>query len=145
MRSAEAAKSVAELITASVKNAEEGVSLNHEVTKGFDAIAGKVRGVVEVMSEIAAAAEQQSDGVAQVNGNIETLSKATQQNAATTEETASAAEELSGQAQELRRLVEQFRLAGGSPSYAPPAATYGDATDDAENLEPAGSRAGRDF
>jgi methyl-accepting chemotaxis protein len=119
MRSAEAAKNVAELISASVKNAEEGVALNHDVTKGFDAIAGKVRGVVEVMSEIAAASEQQSDGVSQVNGNIEDMSKMTQQNAATTEETASAAEELSGQATELRSLVAEFRLTGASARTKP--------------------------
>ena len=120
MRSAEAAKNVAQLITASVKNAEEGVALNHEVTKGSEAIAGKVRGVVEVRSEIAAASEQQSDGVAQVNGNIEEMSKSTQQNAVTTEETASAAEELSGQATEMRNLVGTFRLTdGGSPSTRP--------------------------
>ena len=122
MRSAEAAKNVAQLITASVKNAEEGVALNHEVTKGFEAIAGKVRGVVEVISEIAAASEQQSDGVAQVNGNIEEMSKSTQQNAATTEETASAAEELAGQAAEMRNLVGAFRLAdGGRPAARQPA------------------------
>jgi methyl-accepting chemotaxis protein len=72
--------------------------------------------VVEVMSEIAVAADQQSVGISGANRTVEEISRATQQNAATTEESASAAEELSGQAESLRDLVAAFRVTQHSSS-----------------------------
>ena len=114
MRSAEAAKSTASLIEESVKSSELGVRLNEEVAKHFDVISGKVRQVVEVMGEIAAASEHQSRGVAQINGAVDEMSRVTQHNAATTEESAAAAEELSAQSASVQERVDGFQLEGGS-------------------------------
>jgi methyl-accepting chemotaxis protein len=113
MRSAEAAKSTASLIEESVKSSETGVRLNEEVAAHFGAINGKVRQVVEVMGEIAAASEHQSRGVAQINGAVDEMSRVTQHNAATTEQSAAAAEELSAQSASVMQRVRTFTLRKG--------------------------------
>ncbi len=124
MRSAEAAKSTAELIEHSVKNAEGGVSINGEVLRSLEEISGQVAKVSEVMSEIAAASDNQSRSVDEVNSAVEQMNLVTQQVAATAEESASASEELSGQANELLSLTAEFKLSHsdspkGRPSSAP--------------------------
>jgi methyl-accepting chemotaxis protein len=122
MRSAEAAKNTANLIDESVSNAENGVTTNQEVFAQLGDINDQVRKVGEVMAEIAAASEQQSQGIDQVNSAVAEMDQVTQQNAANSEESASAAEELSGQAEELRGMVSRFSLTGGEQSASLPPA-----------------------
>jgi methyl-accepting chemotaxis protein len=119
MRSAEAAKNTANMIEGSVKNSENGVVINHEVMKNLEEINGHARRVSEVMAEIAAASDQQSQGVGQVNTAMEQMNQLTQQNAANSEESASASEELSAQAQEMRAMVSGFKISGGGGHSAP--------------------------
>lgn len=117
MRSAEAARYTSSLIEGSVKNAEEGVALNAEVLRNLEEISGQVTKVREVMGEIAAASEQQTLGVDQINLAVEQMNGLTQASAANSEESAAAAEELSGQAHMMLGLVQQFQLhPGGKPS-----------------------------
>jgi methyl-accepting chemotaxis protein len=113
-RSAQAAKNTADMITESVKNAEEGVKISTEVAKSFDAIAGSAKKVNDLIAEIAAASGEQSQGIDQVNNAVAQMDKVTQQNAANSEESASAAEELSSQAEELQTMVAQFALSYAS-------------------------------
>jgi methyl-accepting chemotaxis protein len=110
MRSAEAAKNTADLIEESVKNAEGGVTINHEVMQNLVEINEQVNKVSEVMAEIAAASEQQSHGVDQVNTAVEQVNLVTQQTASNAEESASAAEELASQAEEMKGVVSSFSL-----------------------------------
>ena len=62
------------------------------------------------MAEIAAASEQQDQGISQVNKAVEQMNQLTQQNAANAEESASAAEEMSSQSEEMRSMVAGFKL-----------------------------------
>jgi methyl-accepting chemotaxis protein len=117
MRSAEAAKNTADMIEGSVKNAENGVTINQEVMKNLEEINGHAKRVSEVMAEIAAASDQQSQGVGQVNTAMEQMNQLTQQNAANSEESASASEELSAQAQEMKSMVSGFKISGGHSSH----------------------------
>jgi methyl-accepting chemotaxis protein len=121
MRSAEAARSTSQMIEDAVKSAERGVVLNTGVAKSLDEISNHVTRVVEVMAEIAVAADQQAIGISGANGTVEEISRATQQNAATTEQSASAAEELSGQAESMRDLVAAFRVQQQSSGRIRPA------------------------
>lgn len=118
MRSAEAAKNTANMIEESVKNAESGVEINSDVMKNFDEINTQVAKVSEVMAEIAAASEQQSQGIEQVNTAVQQMNQLTQSSAANSEESASAAQELSSQAQEMQAMVNSFRISGGKVSGA---------------------------
>jgi methyl-accepting chemotaxis protein len=110
VRSAEAAKSTAQLIEESSRNASNGMTLNQEVIGNFREIETTVRKMSEMMAEIAEASKHQSQGIDQVNGAIEQMNQLTQQNAANSEESASAAQQLGGQAEELRKMVMQFTL-----------------------------------
>jgi len=112
MRSAEAAKNTANLIEEAVRNSENGVAINAEVLKNFQEIAEKTSKVSQVMAEIAAASEQQDQGIGEVNRAVEQLNQLTQQNAANAEESASAAEEMSSQSEEMRSMVAGFNLTG---------------------------------
>jgi methyl-accepting chemotaxis protein len=113
MRSAEAAKTTAQLIEESVANADGGVKLNAEVLSNLEEIQKKVVQVSEVMDEIAAGADQQSHGIDQINVAVEQMNQVTQQTAANAEESSSASEELSAQAEEMRHLVGEYRISGG--------------------------------
>ncbi|MBW8370279.1 MAG: hypothetical protein K0M66_04785, partial [Thiobacillus sp.] len=68
------------------------------------------------MSEIAAASQEQSSGIEQVNQAITQMDDATQQNAALVEEAAAAAESLQNQAGKLAEAVSVFKLDGGAYS-----------------------------
>jgi methyl-accepting chemotaxis protein len=110
MRSAEAAKNTSSLIEESVKNAESGVSINQEVLTNLREINDQVNKVSEVMVEIAAASDQQSQGIDQVTKSVEQMSDITQQNAASSEESAAAALELNNLALEMQKMVDTFEL-----------------------------------
>ncbi|MGA9108994.1 MAG: methyl-accepting chemotaxis protein [Smithella sp.] len=112
MRSAEAAKNTANLIEEAVKNSENGVAINVEVLKNFQEITERTNKVSQVVAEIAAASDQQDQGIGEVNKAVEQLNQLTQQNAANAEESASAAEEMSSQSEEMRSMVASFKLNG---------------------------------
>jgi methyl-accepting chemotaxis protein len=110
IRSAEHAKNTTQMIEASRQSSEAGVALNRLVVEDLGAIASAVGKVTEVMTEIAASATQESEGVGQIKVAVEQLNQVTQQVAASSEELASASEELSAQAGEMRGLVGHFKL-----------------------------------
>jgi methyl-accepting chemotaxis protein len=119
MRSAEAARNTATLISGAVQKAEDGVRLNHEVLANLEEIVTQVHRVSEVMGEIAMASDQQSQGVEQLTQAVTQLNQVTQQTAANAEESASTAQELESQAAEMRHLIQTFHLSpavsGSSP------------------------------
>jgi len=141
MRSAEAAKNTANLIEESVHNSENGVNLNREVLNNLTEINGQVKKVGTVMAEIAAASEQQTQGVDQVNSVITQMNLVTQQIAANAEESASGAEEFSGQAEELKSMVRAFQLSKGAVSFEKPLTAPGGKTS-AKPLPRSGSSRG---
>jgi methyl-accepting chemotaxis protein len=109
-RSAQAAKNTADMISESVKNADDGVKIAGEVSVSFTTIATSANKVNDLIAEIAAASQEQTQGIDQVNSAVAQMDKVTQQNAANSEESASAAEELSSQAEELKTMIDQFAL-----------------------------------
>ena len=140
MRSAEAAKNTTNLIEESVRNSENGVNLNKEVLNNLTEINGQVKKVGAVMAEIAAASEQQTQGVDQVNSVITQMSMVTQQIAASAEESASGAEELSGQSEELKNMVRSFQLSKGGSQLQPPLSKYSLAKTASGSIKPPHSK-----
>jgi methyl-accepting chemotaxis protein len=120
-RSADAAKEIKSLITASVERVEQGTALVDQAGVTMSEIVSSIRRVTDIMGEISAASTEQSAGVAQVGQAITQMDQATQQNAALVEESAAAAESLKGQAQQLVSAVAVFKLMQGE-TVAPPAA-----------------------
>ena len=109
-RSSTAARETAHIIGRTVEQVGSGVAVGHQVAQGFEAVSRQVGRTTELVAEIAAAAEQQADGVRQINQALEQMNAVTQQNAASAEESASAAEELTGQAMTLQGTVDTFHL-----------------------------------
>ncbi len=107
-RSAEAAKTTADLIEGSQKNADEGVSVTNDVAKALSEIQESSGKVAVLVSEIAAASKEQAQGIEQVNTAVAEMDKVVQQNAANAEESSSASEELSSQAQEMNGIVGEL-------------------------------------
>ncbi len=103
------------MIKESVKNAQNGVDIAAEVGKVLDDIVQSVGKTTDLISEIAAASQEQAQGIDQVNTAVAQMDKVTQQNAANAEESASAAEELSSQAESMNDIVgELIAMVGGS-------------------------------
>jgi methyl-accepting chemotaxis protein len=120
MRSAEAAKNTARMIEESVKNSKNGVDIANEVRKVLDEIVGSVSKTTGLVGEIAAASQEQAQGIDQVNTAVAQMDKVTQQNAANAEESASASEELSAQAESMDQAVQELvALVGGAASRNP--------------------------
>jgi methyl-accepting chemotaxis protein len=111
-RSAAAAKEIKELISHSVETVDAGARLVDEAGATMDGIVTAVKQVADIMTEISAASQEQSSGIAQVNAAIVQIDDATQQNAALVEEAAAAAQSLRDQAQLLAEAVSVFKIAG---------------------------------
>ena len=75
----------------------------------------------DLVQEIAAASQEQSSSVGQINTAVTQLSQITQQNASSSEELAATAEEMSSQAENLQQVVAFFKLEGGDQRDARPA------------------------
>jgi len=75
-------------------------------------IVSSVKRVSDIIGEIAAASQEQSVGIVQVNEAIMKMDDVTQQNTALVEEAAAAAESLMEQADELMNAVSVFQLDG---------------------------------
>ncbi|MEW6590600.1 MAG: methyl-accepting chemotaxis protein, partial [Pseudomonadota bacterium] len=118
-RSAGAAKEIKALIEDSVGKVEAGGQLVDEAGHTMEEIVASVKRVTDIMSEIAAASQEQSSGIEQVNQAISQMDDVTQQNAALVEEAAAAAESLQDQATKLAEAVSVFRLEAGA--YQAPA------------------------
>ncbi|MDD2546115.1 MAG: methyl-accepting chemotaxis protein [Burkholderiaceae bacterium] len=121
-RSAEAAKEIKSLITASVERVEQGTQLVDKAGVTMTEVVSSIRRVADIMGEISAASSEQSSGVSQVGEAVTQMDHATQQNAALVEEMAAAASSLNQQAQELVNAVAVFNLGQGHVSAARPAA-----------------------
>jgi len=118
-RSAEAAKSTADLIEGSQRNAENGVNASTAVTQALENIVDSIKKASQLISEVSAASAEQSQGIDQVNSAVAQMDTVTQQNAANSEESASASEELSSQAQNLNAMVDELTaIINGASHYA---------------------------
>jgi methyl-accepting chemotaxis protein len=113
-RSATAAKEIKSLIQDSVAKVEEGSRLVNKSGKTLEEIVVSVKSVTDIVAEIAAASQEQSLGIAQVNKAILQMDEMTQQHAALVEEAAAAAESMDAQAQQLHALAEYFKLNSGN-------------------------------
>ena len=122
-RSAEAAKEIKQLISASVEKVETGSRLVTDAGTTMTDIVQSVQRVTDMIGEITAASSEQSAGVSQVNQAIGNLDQMTQQNAALVEESAAAAQSLREQADQLAQVVSRFKV--NAASYGPAQAAIG--------------------
>ena len=109
-RSQAAAKDIGGLASSSVGVAKRSGQLLTELVPTIERTADLVR-------EVAAASNEQSAGVSQINKAMTLVDQVTQRNASASEELASTAEEMSSQAEALQQTIAFFR--SGSEASAP--------------------------
>jgi methyl-accepting chemotaxis protein len=115
-RSAEAAKEIKGLISASTAQVGQGVSLVAETGKSLERIINQVAEINTVVSDIAAGSQEQSTGLNQVNTAINQMDQMTQQNAAMAEQSTAASHSLAQETRQLSALIGQFQV--GQPAAA---------------------------
>ncbi len=111
-RSAEAAKDVKQRITASVQTVDTGVTLVSETGRSLDRIIARFGEISALVADISGSAEQQSQGLAQVNTAVGEMDGVTQRNAAMVEESTAAARSLASEADALSGEIARFQLGG---------------------------------
>lgn len=112
-RSADAAKEIKVLISASANDVAKGAQLFAKTGTAIRDIVGQIGIVNSAITDIAAGAQEQAGGLAQINTAVNQMDQTTQQNAAMVEETTAASHALRKQIDDLTSLVAQFRV---SPS-----------------------------
>ncbi len=117
-RSAKAARETAVLIEGSLEKAENGTGIAEETTTSLEAIVTGVTQASDLVGEIAAASNEQAQGIYEVSEGLKQIDTVTQRNTASSEETASASQDLLGQASTLQQLLTRFQLRGGSVAFA---------------------------
>jgi methyl-accepting chemotaxis protein len=113
-RSASAAKEIKALIGDTVDKVQVGSALVSESGQVLSGIVDSVKRVTDIVAEIAAASQEQSSGIDQVNRAVMQMDEVTQQNAALVEEAAAAARAMQEQADQLERQIRYFRLQEGA-------------------------------
>jgi methyl-accepting chemotaxis protein len=126
-RSAEAAKQIKTLISASRADVEAGVRLVRQTGEALGQIVAKVAEINTLARDIAAGAEEQNAALSQVNIAVNQMDQSTQQNAAMAEEANAAVDSMKRQIHRLTDAVGQFKLSAdaeadrATPRVAKPA------------------------
>lgn len=109
-RSATAAKEIKGLINESVDTVGEGRKLVSETGETFEELVQSVSNVVQMISEIDNASNEQATGLGQINQAVTDMDEIVQQNAALVEEVTASSKMLEGEAQELIDQVDSFKV-----------------------------------
>lgn len=131
-RSADAAKDIKALITASSKQVSDGVTLVGDTGAVLSRIVERVGDISERITGIAKSADIQAVNLVQVNSAVGEMDKMTQQNAAMVEQSTAAARSLAAEADQLAALVGRFDTGIGTKrarAFAPSPALAAARTD----------------
>lgn len=112
-QSAEAAKTTAAFIEASLNAVQDGKLQADTTARELDAITENADAITKKVNEIALASNEQAQSVQQIDDGIEKIVQVVETNAATAEESSGSSEELTELAQRLKDLIYQFKLKEG--------------------------------
>ncbi|MFA6411061.1 MAG: methyl-accepting chemotaxis protein [Syntrophales bacterium] len=120
LRAAEAAKNTSVLIENTIQVVRRNSELTDATREGFKENVEIAMKLGTLVDEIAAASDEQAQGINQISKAVHEMDKVVQQNAANAEESASASEEMSAQAQTMREIVQELVqvVDGGSNGHA---------------------------
>jgi len=116
-RSAAAAKEIKTLIGDSLGKVDAGTKQVDAAGKTMAEIVASVKKVSDLIAEIAAASQEQSAGIGQINTAVAQMEQVVQQNASLVEEATAATESMKDQASALLNAVSRFHL-GEQPQMA---------------------------
>jgi methyl-accepting chemotaxis protein len=110
-RSAAAAREIRALIQDSVRKVHDGSTLVEKSGVQLEEIVASARRVATIVAEIAAACQEQSAGIDQLNQAVLRVDQVNQATSAQSEELSATAEALAGQASRLHALFARFKVA----------------------------------
>jgi len=119
VRSSEAAREIAGLITMSGDRVKQGVELVRETGAALQAIDEQVRTIRDRIEQIAGASEDQANQIKGMNESVSSLDQVTQRNAAMAEETSAAVETLEGLVERIGEELAFFRSGTAVSSPTP--------------------------
>lgn len=122
-RSAKAAREIKDLIQNSTGEVATGVKLVRDTGSALQAISDLIVQINDHVVAISTAAKEQSTGLSEVNGAVNSMDQATQQNAAMVEESSAAAATLASESQTLQSMIASFDL-GQSKTRNPRSGSY---------------------
>jgi methyl-accepting chemotaxis protein len=122
-RSAEAAKEIKGLISESSRQVATGVDLVGQTGQALRRIVEEVAEINDLVSEIAASAEEQSVGLQEVNTTVLQMDQVTQQNAAMVEQSTAASRQLADETTNLQALIGRFNYGEAALIASSPAPT----------------------
>ena len=117
-RSATAAREIKELIETSVSNVSAGSVLVNQAGTTMAEVVSSVRSVTEIVKNFHRAAQQQSEGITQVNRAVTEMQSVARQNAALVESMSQASDQLRAQGAQLMSAVDLFQLGDDLASSA---------------------------
>ncbi|MGC3960377.1 MAG: methyl-accepting chemotaxis protein [Verrucomicrobiota bacterium] len=117
-RSAQAAKDVAPKIEDSIHKSQRGVELSGRVSANFQGITAKAREMDQLLGEIAQAANEQNQGIMQINAAVREIDTTTQTAAASANQMSDSTSELRQQAAALNQTVTQLNQLVGRHAVA---------------------------
>jgi methyl-accepting chemotaxis protein len=115
-RSAQSAQDIKSLIATSGLEVNKGVEYVAEAEASAGDIGAHIQKISTLISRIALAATEQSQGLTRVNDGVSQLDLVTQTNVAMVEETTAECSSLSAVAQDLSQLVAHFQIDRAAPS-----------------------------
>ena len=117
-RSAQAAREIKELITESVRRADDGLGMVANAGKTMEEVVASVLRVSDTISQISSATSDQSAKLTVISHEFERLDSMTYQNSAMVEESTAASMMLKEQAERLKDLLQAFRVEQGPEGMA---------------------------
>jgi methyl-accepting chemotaxis protein len=105
LRSAQAARETSAKIQGAIERTGQGVVVTAKVAAVLDEILTQIRQVDDLVSEVASASREQTEGITQINSAVGQMDTATQTNAVSAEQAAAAAEELHAQSATMKESV----------------------------------------
>gem|GEM_PF-4412480 len=121
IRAAEAAKNTNQLIESTINEVKTGTELTQQTQTAFADNTKKSAMIAELITEIAAASNEQANGISQIGNAIADMDKVTQQNAAHAEQTAAASGLLHDQANQVQAFVNDLLAMIGRQTVDQPA------------------------
>ncbi len=109
-KSADATKSTAAHINATLSLVKTGITLAKDANSSFESVSDAQKEYADLIDKISTVSQQQLLSVDSISHNIQEVSEVVQTNAATSQQSAAASEELSVQATTLSNLVSHFKL-----------------------------------
>jgi methyl-accepting chemotaxis protein len=110
-RSADAAREIKTLISASTAEVGQGVEYVGKAGEALRAIADEVDQIDSLVGDMAASTQEQARGLAEVNTTMNQMDQVTQRNAAMVEQTTAASHALAEEATRLAQRMGELRIA----------------------------------